>query len=180
MAYLDPRDRFQVQMRSMEEFVSKDNPVRFIDAFIDHLELAKLGFVVSTVKTEGRPAFNPKVFLKLYFYGYLNGLRSSRKLEKEAIRNVEVHWLLGSLVPNYHSIADFRKQSPNIWFLNLCITPQQIPIPAQRVAPCIHWAHGTKKPENEIVISLRNTVHPIVKPVQYKHFAQQRPMDDGR
>ena len=112
MAYLDAGDRFQVQMRSLEEFIVSDNPVRFVDAFVDQLELSKLGFVVTEVKMEGRPAFNPKVFLKLYLYGYLNGLRSSRKLEKEATRNVEVHWLLGSLVPNYHSIADFRKLNP--------------------------------------------------------------------
>ena len=72
-------------MRSMEECISKDNPVRFIDAFVAQLELARLGFLVSAVKIEGRPAFDPKVFLKLYFYGYLNGLRSSRKLEKETI-----------------------------------------------------------------------------------------------
>jgi len=96
----------------MDECIAKDNPVRFIDAFVEQLELPKLGFIVSEIKIEGRPAFNPKVFLKLYLYGYLNGLRSSRKLEKETIRNVEVHWLLGSLSPNYHSIADFRKQNP--------------------------------------------------------------------
>jgi transposase len=112
MAYIQPEDRFQVQMRSMDEFIGKDNDVRFIDAFVEHLELARLGFVVSTVKTDGRPAFNPRMFLKLYFYGYLNGLRSSRKLEKEAIRNLEVHWLLAGLVPNYHTIADFRKLNP--------------------------------------------------------------------
>ena len=88
MSYLGVQDRFQIQLRSMEE-----------------LELDKLGFEISTLKTEGRPAFNPKVFLKLYFYGYLNGLRSSRKLEKEAIRNVELHWLLEGLAPNYHSIS---------------------------------------------------------------------------
>ena len=109
MAYQHSQDRFQLQMRSMEECISKDNPVRFIDAFVAQLELARLGFLVSAVKIEGRPAFDPKVFLKLYFYGYLNGLRSSRKLEKETIRNVEVHWLLGGLGPNYHGIADFRK-----------------------------------------------------------------------
>jgi transposase len=101
-----------IQMRSMEEFVAKDNPVRFIDAFVVQPEISKLGFIVSEIKIEGRPAFNPKVFLKLYLYGYLNGLRSSRKLEKETIRHVEVHGLLGSLSPNYHSIADFRKQNP--------------------------------------------------------------------
>jgi len=112
MAYVDQHDRFQLQMRSMEDFISPDNPVRFVDAFVDQLDLGKLGFVVAEVKAEGRPAFNPKVFLKLYLYGYLNGLRSSRKLEKEATRNVEVHWLLGSLIPNYHSIADFRKLNP--------------------------------------------------------------------
>ena len=112
MAYLIPQDRFQVQMRSMDEAIGKDNAVRFIDAFVAHLELAKLGFVIPNEKTEGRPAFNPKVFLKLYFYGYLNGIRSSRKLEKEAIRNIEVHWLLAGLLPNYHTISDFRKQNP--------------------------------------------------------------------
>ena len=112
MSYITAQDRFQLQFRSMDEHIAKDNAVRFIDAFVEHIELAKLGFLSPKVKTEGRPAFNPKVFLKLYFYGYLNGLRSSRKLEKEAIRNLEVHWLLAGLVPNYHSIADFRKQNP--------------------------------------------------------------------
>ena len=81
-------------MRSMEKFIDKENAVRFVDAFLEQLELDKSGFEIPTLKTEGRPAFNPKVYLKLYFYGYLNGLRSSRKLENEAIRNVELHWLL--------------------------------------------------------------------------------------
>lgn len=112
MAYLDTKDRFQFQMSSLEDCIEKENPVRFIDAFVDQLELPKLGFIVSDIKIEGRPAFNPKVFLKLYLYGYLNGIRSSRRLEKEAIRNIEVHWLLGQLQPNYHSIADFRKDNP--------------------------------------------------------------------
>lgn len=112
MAYLAAQDRFQFQMRSMDEYVSKDNPVRFVDAFVDKLELSKLGFVIETAKTEGRPAFEPKIFLKLYLYGYLNCIRSSRKLERETYRNVELHWLLGNLNPNYHSIADFRKVNP--------------------------------------------------------------------
>ena len=112
MTYLEDSDRFQIRMGSLEEAIGKENPVRFIDAFVGKLELSKLGFSISAIKIEGRPAYNPKVFLKLYFYGYLNGLRSSRKLEKESIRNVEVHWLLGSLTPNYHSIADFRKLNP--------------------------------------------------------------------
>ena len=112
MAYLEDSDRFQIRMGSLEEAIGKENPVRFIDAFVGKLELSKLGFSISAIKIEGRPAYNPKVFLKLYFYGYLNGRRSSLKLEKERIRNVEVHWLLGSLTPNYHSISDFRNSIP--------------------------------------------------------------------
>jgi transposase len=73
---------------------------------VEQLELEKIGFEIAPLKTECRPAFNPKVYLKLYFYGYLNGLRSSRKLEKEAIRNVELDWLLEGLAPNYHRISE--------------------------------------------------------------------------
>lgn len=112
MAYIQAQDRYQLQMSSLEDRIEKDNPVRFIDAFVDHLDLKQAGFEVTEVKTEGRPAFEPSVFLKLYFYGYLNGVRSSRRLEKESIRNVEVQWLLKGLSPNYHSIADFRKHNP--------------------------------------------------------------------
>lgn len=99
-------------MQSLETSIGKDNPVRFVDAFVEQLEMARLGFSMVESKIEGRPAFRPQTFLKLYLYGYLNGLRSSRRLEKETIRNVEVQWLLGGLAPNYHSIADFRKDNP--------------------------------------------------------------------
>jgi transposase len=112
MAFLVGIDRFQIRMSSLDEFIAKDNPVRFVEAFVEHLDLSKLGFEVSVSKTEGRPAFDSKVFLKLYFYGYLNGLRSSRRLERECMRNLEVQWLLNSLQPNYHTIADFRKNNP--------------------------------------------------------------------
>lgn len=112
MHYIPSQDRFQIHFQSMEDRIDKDNPVRFIDAFVNQLELAKLGFTVVAIKTEGRPAFDPTLFLKLYFYGYLNGLRSSRKLEREALRNIELQWLLAGLAPNYHSIADFRKLNP--------------------------------------------------------------------
>ena len=106
------QDRFQTRFTSLEEPIEADNPVRFIDAFVDTLELTKLGFVVPESKMEGRPAFEPKIFLKLYFYGYLNGIRSSRRLERECIRNIELQWLLAGLAPNYHTIADFRKTNP--------------------------------------------------------------------
>ena len=94
---------------SIDEQIEADNPVRFIEAFVEQLDLEKLHYQHPALKTEGRPPFHPKVFLKLYLYGYLNGIRSSRRLEKESKRNLELHWLLGQLVPNYHSIADFRK-----------------------------------------------------------------------
>ncbi len=99
-------------MSSLESSVEPDNLVRLIDVFVDQLDLVKLKFQVRELKKEGRPAFESVVFLKLYFYGYLNGLRSSRRLEREYCCNIELQWLLGGLRPNYHSITDFRKHNP--------------------------------------------------------------------
>ena len=104
--------RNQMIFTSFEERISEDNPVRFIDAFVENIDLIALGFELQTLKTEGRPSFKTQTFLKIYLYGYLNGLRSSRKLEKECVRNIELQWLLFGLVPNYHSISDFRKNNP--------------------------------------------------------------------
>ena len=104
--------RNQMRFSSLEDSISRENPVRFVEAFVEALDLGSLGFTVQTLKAEGRPSFDTKIFLKLYLYGYLNGLRSSRKLEKECIRNMELQWLLCGLVPNYHSISDFRKANP--------------------------------------------------------------------
>ncbi len=112
MPEIIPANRLQMELCSLEEAIENDNPVRFIDAFVDKIDLVQLNFQISENKAEGRPAFNPKTLLKLYFYGYLNGLRSSRRLEKECVRNIELHWLLGRLQPNYHTIADFRKHNP--------------------------------------------------------------------
>lgn len=112
MPELLPSNRHQMAFCSLEDAIEKENVVRFIDAFVDKLDLSQLNFRIFENKVEGRPSFNPKVFLKLYFYGYLNGIRSSRRLEKECLRNIELHWLLGKLSPNYHSIADFRKVNP--------------------------------------------------------------------
>jgi transposase len=102
-------DRLQLQFSSLEDSIAFDNPVRFLDAFVDKLELDKLQFAPQSFKNEGRPAFEQKILLKIYLYGYLNGIRSSRKLERECIRNIELQWLLSGQKPNYHSIADFRK-----------------------------------------------------------------------
>jgi transposase len=113
MQHISLKNRSQYEFTSLEDLVEKDNVVRFVDAFVDKLELAKLGFTLNTLKKEGRPSYESKVFLKLYIYGYLNGIRSSRKLEKECVRNIELQWLMSGLTPNYHSIADFRKVNPH-------------------------------------------------------------------
>ena len=105
--------RNQMVFSSLEDSILEDNSVRFIEAFVENIDLKALGFELQTIKSEGRPSFDTKIFLKIYLYGYLNGLRSSRKLEKECVRNIELQWLLCGLVPNYHSISDFRKENPS-------------------------------------------------------------------
>jgi transposase len=109
MQFIQGTNRHQTCFITLEDQVGGDNPVRLIDAFIDKLDLQKLGFNNTMHKSEGRPPYAPAVLLKLYLYGYLNKIRSSRKLEKECSRNTELQWLLQSLQPNYHTIADFRK-----------------------------------------------------------------------
>ena len=109
MQFIQGNNRNQTYFATLDDLVSADNAVRLIDAFIDKLDLQKLGFAGTVHKSEGRPPYAPAVLLKLYLYGYLNKIRSSRKLEKECSRNRELGWLLQSLQPNYHTIADFRK-----------------------------------------------------------------------
>lgn len=113
MHHINGIPRHQLVFSSLEDPISQDNPVRFIDAFVGVIDLKSLGFEVKALKPEGRPSFDIKVFLKIYLYGYLNGLRSSRKLERECFRNIEMQWLLSGLMPNYHSISDFRKANPS-------------------------------------------------------------------
>ena len=107
MQFIQGSNRNQTYFATLEDQVSADNPVRLIDAFIDKLDLQKLGFINTVHKSEGRPPYAAAVLLKLYLYGYLNKIRSSRKLEKECIRNIELQWLLQALQPNYHTIAYF-------------------------------------------------------------------------
>lgn len=109
MQFIQGSNRHQSYFSTLEEQVSADNAVRLIDAFIDKLDLQRLGFTNIVHKSEGRPPYAPAVLLKLYLYGYLNKIRSSRKLENECSRNIELQWLLQNLQPNYHTIADFRK-----------------------------------------------------------------------
>jgi transposase len=94
---------------SLDDWVDQDNPVRVIDAFVEALDLQSLGFETAIATDIGRPGYHPAVHLKLYIYGYLNRVQSSRRLEREAGRNLEVMWLLGRLAPDFKTIADFRK-----------------------------------------------------------------------
>jgi transposase len=95
----------------LEDWICEDNPVRAIDVFVDQLDLAELKFDGVDPEATGRPSYHPSVLLKLYIYGYLNRVQSSRRLEREAGRNVEVIWLTGRLVPDHKTIADFRKDN---------------------------------------------------------------------
>jgi transposase len=111
--FVEGLDRGQVTLfpETLEDFVAEDNPVRVIEAFVELLDLGDLGFARVDPKATGRPAYHPSVLLKLYIYGYLNAVQSSRRLEREAGRNVEVMWLCGRLVPDHKTIADFRKDN---------------------------------------------------------------------
>jgi transposase len=110
----------------LEDWIDWDNPVRVIDAFVDKLELSGLGFDGVTAEATGRPSYHPSGLLKLYIYGYLNRVQSSRRLEREAGRNVEVMWLTCRLVPDHKTIADFRKDYGSaikqvcVQFIELC------------------------------------------------------------
>ena len=105
------RDQATLFPECLEDWIDEDNPVRVIDVFVDKLDLAELGFDGVAPKATGRPSYHPSVLLKLYVYGYLNPVQSSRRLEREAGRNVEVMWLTRRLVPDHKTIADFRKDN---------------------------------------------------------------------
>ena len=111
--FVEGTDREQASLfpECLEDYVGDDNPVRVIDVFVDQLDLAALGFSGVDPAVTGRPAYHPSIMLKLYVYGYLNKVSSSRRLEREAGRNVEVMWLTGRLVPDFKTIADFRKDN---------------------------------------------------------------------
>ena len=96
---------------AIHDFVTEDNPIRVIDLFVDQLDLLKLGFEAVNAKLTGRPSYHPATMLKLYIYGYLNRIQSSRRLEKESHRNVELMWLLERLRPDFKTIANFRKDN---------------------------------------------------------------------
>lgn len=111
--YIEGVDRAQVALfpERLEDWIVEDHPVRVIDAFVDALDLSTAGFQRTAPAQTGRPGYHPSVLLKLFIYGYMNRIGSSRRLEREAGRNVEVMWLTGRLVPDHKTIADFRKDN---------------------------------------------------------------------
>ena len=111
--FIDGEDRMQPALlpHCLEDYVDEENAVRVIEVFIDELDLAALGFSGMTPAATGRPAYHPSTLLKIYLYGYLNRIQSSRRLEREAQRNLELMWLTRRLAPDFKTIADFRKDN---------------------------------------------------------------------
>lgn len=105
------RDQVVLFPEAIDDYITEDNPVRFIDAFVEHMDLRKLGFTKAEPAQTGRPAYEPKDLLKLYIYGYKNRITSSRRLEQETHRNMEVVWLLRRLRPDFKTVSDFRKEN---------------------------------------------------------------------
>jgi len=114
MSYIKSFERKQAVLvpETIEQLIAKDNPVRFIDAFVDSQDIVQLGFKDIRRNKNGRPPFHPKDLLKLYIYGYLNKIRTSRTLEKECSRNLELMWLIKGLTPDHNTICNFRRDNP--------------------------------------------------------------------
>jgi len=111
--FVEGEDRRQATLLpdTLEDYVMEDNPVRVVDVFIDELDLGALGFAGVVPEVTGRPAYHPATLLKIYLYGYLNRIQSSRRLERETQRNIELMWLTGRLMPDFKTIADFRRDN---------------------------------------------------------------------
>src|SRR5690348_11049494 len=111
--YVVGQDRSQSTLfpEVLDDYIAEDNPVRVVDVFVDELDLKDVGFEGAEPADTGRPAYHPGTLLKIYVYGYLNRIQSSRRLEREAQRNVELIWLTGRLAPDFKTIADFRRDN---------------------------------------------------------------------
>ena len=113
MKYITGKNRAQLVLfpTTLDDVIDEDNEARFIDLFVESIDLGKMGFEVFHIEN-GRPAYHPKDLLKLYLYGYLNSIRSSRKLEQATKINIEVLWLLKGLSPDHNTISNFRRDNP--------------------------------------------------------------------
>src|SRR5436190_19521308 len=112
MQFIQGKNRTQSVLfpESLDQIIDQDNEVRIIDLFVESINLSDFNFEVKS-STEGRPPYNPKDLLKLYVYGYLNSIRSSRVLEKECKRNIELMWLMKELTPDHNTISNFRRDN---------------------------------------------------------------------
>src|SRR5690625_2616012 len=114
MKYIIGKDRNQFEMFCLEERIPQENEVRLINLFVDSLPLEEYGFIEENKNPlGGRTAYHPSALLKLFIYGYMNRIRSSRQLEKECYRNLEVMWLMGKLAPDHNTISNFKKDNPD-------------------------------------------------------------------
>src|SRR5271170_7371804 len=154
--FIDGEDRMQPALlpHCLEDYVDEDNPVRVIEIFVEELDLATLGFSGMRPAATGPPAYHPSTLLKIYLYGYLNRLQSSRRLEREAQRNIELMWLTGRLMPDFKTIADFRKDNGAAIRAALCTVRGSVP-PIQPVhAGCggARWQplQGGQQPRQEL------------------------------
>src|ERR1017187_8193047 len=109
----DDRSQSTLFPERLDDYLGEDNPVRAVDVFVDELDLAGLGFGGVEPEATGRPAYHPATLLKIYVYGYLNRVQSSRRLERECQRNIELVWLTGRLMLDFKTIADFRTRQPD-------------------------------------------------------------------
>jgi transposase len=114
--FIEGENRYQSTLfpERVDDYVEEDSVVRVVDVFIDRLDISGLGFKTEHADT-GRPGYHPRTMLKIYVYGYLNQVHSSRRLEREAKRNVELMWLTGRLAPDFKTIADFRRNNGEAW-----------------------------------------------------------------
>jgi transposase len=130
----------------LDDYVTEDNPVRAVDVFVDGLDLDKLGFGGVQPFDTGRPRYHPGVMLKLYIYGYLNRVPSSRRLERECQRNIEVIWLTGQLAPDFKTIADFRKDNGKAIREVICCVQRASPSMVRNSRPSMRETRTSPRP----------------------------------
>src|ERR1700756_5370955 len=144
----DSRTQSFLLPEALDDYVTDTNPVRVVDVFVDELDLQKLGFEGVEPALTGRPSYHPEVMLKIYIYGYLNRIQSSRRLEREAQRNVELMWLTGRRAPDFKTIARFRKDNGKAirsvcrQFVVLC---QPLDLFAEAIVAIVGWHGGSTR-----------------------------------
>ena len=183
MTHISGFERSQLLLlpEAMDDYVGPDNPVRFIDAFVDGLDLAAAGFARVTPEETGRPGYAPGDLLKLYIYGYLNRVRSSRRLEAECHRNIEVIWLLRTLKPDFKTIADFRADNRKAFRAVFRQFVAAVP-PTQPVRARVAWpwtARASRRSTTRTAISPKNSLEKFIKAVDERLDEYLKRLDEG-